>query len=83
MLWSISAKACLTGTRVHWGVNLRQSNLTAVYLETQALIRAFESSAVKAKGITLNFIEVGNEADLYHNNGGRNSSWSVFEYVPQ
>ncbi|KAG6373312.1 glycoside hydrolase family 79 protein [Boletus reticuloceps] len=71
------------GTRVHWGVNLRQYNLTAAYLETKALIQAFESQAVKTKGITLNFIEIGNEADLYHNNGGRDSSWSVFEYVPQ
>ncbi|KAN0093122.1 glycoside hydrolase family 79 protein [Tylopilus felleus] len=72
-----------SGTRVHWGVNLREYNLTAAYLETKALIQALESPAVKEKGITLNFIEVGNEADLYHNNGGRNSSWSVFEYVPQ
>lgn len=48
-----------------------------------ALIQAFESPAVKANGITLNFLEVGNEADLYYSNGGRNSSWSVFEYVPQ
>lgn len=74
---------CLIGTRVHWGVNLRQYNLTAAYLETKALIQAFESPAVKANGITLNFIEVGNEADLYYNNGGRSSSWNVFEYVPQ
>ncbi|KAF8428843.1 glycoside hydrolase family 79 protein [Boletus edulis BED1] len=73
----------LVGTRVHWGVNLRQYNLTAAYLETKGLIQAFESQAVKAKEITLKFIEIGNEADLYHNNGGRNSSWSVFEYVPQ
>ncbi|KIJ66772.1 glycoside hydrolase family 79 protein [Hydnomerulius pinastri MD-312] len=71
------------GTRVHWGVNLRQYNLTAAYLETKALISAFESPAVKENGITLNFIEVGNEADLYYSNGGRNSSWSVFEYVTE
>ncbi|KAH0833145.1 glycoside hydrolase family 79 protein [Lanmaoa asiatica] len=74
---------CLIGTRVHWGINLRQYNLTVAYLETKALIQAFGSPAVKANGITLNFIEVGNEADLYYKNGGRNSSWSVFEYVPQ
>lgn len=83
VLQLISTGVCLTGTRVHWGVNLRQYNLTAVYLETKALIQAFESPAVKANGVTLNFIEVGNEADLYYENGGRNSSWSVFEYVPQ
>ncbi|KAI9567289.1 glycoside hydrolase family 79 protein [Boletus coccyginus] len=78
-----SGKARLIGTRIQWGVNLREYNLTAVYLETKALIQAFESPAVKSKGITLNLIEVGNEADLYHHNGGRNGSWSVDEYVTQ
>ncbi|EIW84140.1 glycoside hydrolase family 79 protein [Coniophora puteana RWD-64-598 SS2] len=71
------------GTHVHWGVNLRQANLTAAYLETLALVKAFQSSAVTEKNITLDLIEVGNESDLYYSNGGRNSSWSIFEYVPQ
>ncbi|KAG0708092.1 glycoside hydrolase family 79 protein [Suillus ampliporus] len=71
------------GTQVHWGVNLREYNLTAAYLETVALTNAFSSSAVVEKNITLKFIEVGNEADLYYNNGGRNSSWNVQEYVSE
>jgi hypothetical protein len=62
---------------------LRQYNLTAAYLETVALIDAFSSHAVTEKGITLKFLEVGNEADLYYNNQGRNSSWNVQEYVSE
>jgi hypothetical protein len=62
---------------------LRQYNLTGAYLETVALMKAFDSPAVVEKGIKLKFIEVGNEADLYHNNGGRNSSWNVQEYVSE
>jgi hypothetical protein len=62
---------------------LRQYNLTAAYLETVALIDAFSSYAVTEKGITLKFLEVGNEADLYYNNQGRNSSWNVQEYVSE
>ncbi|KAG1882085.1 glycoside hydrolase family 79 protein [Suillus subluteus] len=71
------------GTQVHWGVNLREYNLTAAYLETIALMNAFSSPAVIEKNITLKFIEVGNEADLYYSNQGRNSSWDVQEYVSQ
>ena len=78
----ILTRACLIGTRVQWGVNLREYNLTAAYLETKALIQAFGSLAVKSKGITLNLIEVGNEANLYRG-GGRYKSWNVTEYVSQ
>ena len=75
---------CLTtGTRVHWGLNLRQSNLTAAYLGTKALIQAFESPEVKVNAITLNFIELGNEADLYSKHGARGGSWNVLDYVSQ
>ncbi|KAG1725353.1 glycoside hydrolase family 79 protein [Suillus paluster] len=72
------------GTQVHWGVNLREHNLTAVYLETVALINAFSSPAVVEKGITLKFIEVGNEADYYHDDGSRSKNiWNVQEYVSE
>jgi hypothetical protein len=71
------------GTQVQWGVNFRENNFTAVYLETVALMNAFSSSAVVEKNITLKFIEVGNEADLYRNNKGRNNTWNVKEYVSQ
>ncbi|KAG2360200.1 glycoside hydrolase family 79 protein [Suillus spraguei] len=71
------------GTLVHWAVNFREYNLTAVYLETVALMNAFSSPAVIEKNIALRFIEVGNEADLYSHNKGRNSSWNVQEYVSE
>ena len=71
------------GTHVIWGLNLRDNNVTAAYLETQAIVQAFESSAVKSAGITLDFLEIGNEADLYVHNGGRMNSWGPTQYVPQ
>ncbi|KDR71209.1 hypothetical protein GALMADRAFT_75264 [Galerina marginata CBS 339.88] len=52
-------------TRVTWGLNLRANNMTAAYLEAKSLIKAFSSSAVKNAGITLDSIEIGNEADDY------------------
>ncbi|KAG2090896.1 glycoside hydrolase family 79 protein [Suillus discolor] len=71
------------GTQVHWGLNLREYNLTAAYLETVALMNAFSSPAVLEKHIDLKFIEVGNEADLYHKHKSRNGSWNVQEYVSE
>jgi hypothetical protein len=62
---------------------LRDDNITAAYLETKAIVKAFESSAVKAAGITLDFLEIGNEADLYVNNGGRKNSWGPTQYVTE
>ncbi|KAI0059203.1 hypothetical protein BV25DRAFT_1908823 [Artomyces pyxidatus] len=66
-----------SGTQVIWGVNFGQANLTAAFLETQAISKAFTSSAVKSAGITLAAIEIGNEADLYANNGARTSGWNL------
>ncbi|KII84460.1 glycoside hydrolase family 79 protein [Plicaturopsis crispa FD-325 SS-3] len=71
------------GTHVIWGVNFGQANLTAAYLETRSIVKAFDSPAVREAGITLDFIEIGNEADLYINNGARNSSWNIQQYVAQ
>ncbi|THH14807.1 hypothetical protein EW146_g5586 [Bondarzewia mesenterica] len=71
---------CLEGTQVVWGVNLRQANLTAAFLEARAIAQAFASSEVKGAGVTLNAIEVGNEADLYPGNTPQNyvSQWTKF-----
>jgi hypothetical protein len=87
------------GTHVTWGLNLGGNNITTVFLQTQSILRAFASSAVKNAGITLDFLEIGNEADLYNNNGRpvifdimlvlknliglRNSSYSVTNYVDE
>lgn len=70
------------GTHVIWGLNLRDDNITIAYLETKAIIKAFDSPAVKAAGITLDFLEIGNEADLYVHNGGRKkNTWGPTQYV--
>ena len=71
------------GTEVTWGVNLGTDDITAATLEAQALHTAFTSPEVRDAGITLEFVEIGNEADLYCGNDHRNSSWNIQEYVQQ
>lgn len=58
-------------TRVVWGLNLGQKNLTATFLEVRALFRAFSLPNITNAGIALEAVEIGNEADLYVNNGIR------------
>ena len=71
------------GTHVIWGVNLRDDNLTAAYLETKSIVKAFKSTAVMQAGITLDFLEIGNEADLYTHHGARQQPWGPTEYVKE
>lgn len=71
------------GTHVIWGVNMRDDNLTAVHLETKSIIKAFSNSAVTDAGITLAYLEIGNEADLYVHNGGRQNPWGATQYVAE
>ncbi|KAI0831387.1 glycoside hydrolase family 79 protein [Trametes gibbosa] len=70
------------GTRMTWGVNLGANNVTNAVNMAKAIAGAFRSSLVKASGVILQRIEVGNEADLFKNNGLRPSNWTVNEYVP-
>ncbi|KAF8206538.1 glycoside hydrolase family 79 protein [Mycena galopus ATCC 62051] len=63
-----------SGSGVTWG---------AVFLETQAIVAAFASPEVQNAGITLDFLELGNEADLYKNNGLRPSNYSVSQYTAE
>lgn len=42
-----------------------------------------DSDAVKGSGIWLEHLEIGNEPDLYKNNGLRPSDWSVEDYVDE
>lgn len=72
-----------SGTPVIWGVNFGENNLTAAFLEAIAIANAFTSDAFQDLDITLEAIEVGNEADLYTSNGARPSSFNVQQYVPQ
>ncbi|KAJ7650426.1 glycoside hydrolase family 79 protein [Roridomyces roridus] len=68
-----------SGTGVTWGVNFGGRNLTAVYLETQAIVGAFDN----LQDTSLDFLELGNEADLYKNNKLRASNYNVAEYTTE
>lgn len=74
---------CFSGTQVIWGVNFGQNNLTAAFLEATAIASAFTSAAFRNLNITLEAIEIGNEADLYTSNGARDNTFNVQEYVSQ
>ncbi|KAJ7052496.1 glycoside hydrolase family 79 protein [Mycena amicta] len=78
-----AAKFLPRGTRVIWGINFGGKNLTATFLETQAVITAFQSSAMQASGVILDSLELGNEADLYRNNGLRTSSYGISQWTPE
>ncbi|KAJ7227044.1 glycoside hydrolase family 79 protein [Mycena pura] len=78
-----AAKFLPSGTGVTWGVNFGGKNMTTVFLETQAIVNAFASSAIQDAGITLDFLELGNEADLYNSNGLRASSYNVAQYTTE
>lgn len=69
------------GTHMVWGVNLGANNSTNAVNMAKAIARSFGSPAVNASGIVLDRIEVGNEPDLYRNNGLRASNWTVNDYV--
>ncbi|KAG5641825.1 hypothetical protein DXG03_004144 [Asterophora parasitica] len=51
-------------THVIWGVNLGSNNITAAVLETRSIVKAFSSPDIRAAGIVLDYLEIGNEPDL-------------------
>ncbi|KAJ6607350.1 glycoside hydrolase family 79 protein [Mycena sp. CBHHK59/15] len=71
------------GTHVTWGVNFGQSNITAAVLEATAIMNAFRSPALEAAGVVLDYLEIGNEADLYANNGLRPKTYTSSQYVQE
>ncbi|THH33105.1 hypothetical protein EUX98_g1085 [Antrodiella citrinella] len=71
----------LPGTQMTWGLNLGLDNVTNAVNMAKSIIKAFKNSAVKQSGVTLSMLELGNEADLYSDNGLRPSGFSVSEYV--
>ncbi|PCH34775.1 glycoside hydrolase family 79 protein [Wolfiporia cocos MD-104 SS10] len=72
-----------TGTQMVWGVNLGLNNATNAINMAKAIFRAFDLPATRSAGVTLERIEVGNEADLYGSNGLRPAdNWTVEDYVP-
>ncbi|KAG6910003.1 hypothetical protein DXG01_014003 [Tephrocybe rancida] len=70
-------------THVTWGLNFGQFNLTTAFLEAKSIAKAFSSAAILNAGIVLDAIEIGNEADLYRNNGARPGTYSVTQYVQE
>jgi hypothetical protein len=64
------------------GLNFGQNNITAAFLEARSIVKAFSSSAIKAAGIVLDSIEIGNEADFY-GGGARSSPWTPTQYVKE
>lgn len=70
-------------TRVTWGLNLGQNNITAAFLEAKSIVKAFSSSAIKRARIVLDSIEIGNEANLYPNNGARPQTYTTAQYVEE
>jgi hypothetical protein len=73
----------VSDTQIIWGVNFGQNNLTAAFLEASAIANALTSAAFQDAKITLEAIEIGNEADLYTSNGARDSWFNVQQYVTQ
>ena len=71
------------GTHVVWGLNLGKNNITAAFLAATSLVKAFTLPAVKGAGIVLDGIELGNEPDLYANNGARDSNYDSQTYVKE
>ena len=69
------------GTHVVWGINLGQNNLTTACMEARAMVEAFNSPMIKDRGIVLDAIEIGNEADLYPGNGHRPGNYTSAQYV--
>ena len=67
-----------------WGVNLGADSVSNAVAEAQAIRATFESGGEASNaGVILDAIEIGNEADLYENNGLRGSGWNVDEYISQ
>ncbi|KAJ3808844.1 glycoside hydrolase family 79 protein [Lentinula aff. lateritia] len=68
-------------TEVIWGVDFGRNNLTAAIVETTSIMQAFSGPEVAKLGISLKFLEIGNEPDLYMNNGLRPKNYNVTQYV--
>ncbi|KAF8147472.1 glycoside hydrolase family 79 protein [Crassisporium funariophilum] len=72
-----------SNTHVIWGLNLGRNNLSATFLSAKSIAKVFSSSTMKRRGIVLEALEIGNEADFYGANGYRNSSWNIAQYATE
>jgi hypothetical protein len=62
---------------------LAKNDVPTAVQEATAIASAFASSAFTKASIMLEAIEIGNEADLYANNGLRDNTWNIQNYVTQ
>ncbi|KAH9936781.1 uncharacterized protein BXZ73DRAFT_100205 [Epithele typhae] len=69
------------GTHMVWGVNLGANDPGNAVSMAKAIVAAFEDPDVRAAGIVLDRLEVGNEPDLYTTNRLRASGWGVDDYM--
>lgn len=68
-------------THMIWGLNLGANDTDNAIAEAKSIISAFNSPALMNKGIKLDMLELGNEPDLYKNNGLRASNYTVQNLV--
>ena len=70
-----------------WGFNFGYANLTLAQIELDAILESFDKptwqGGVKGSGVSLELVELGNEADLYNNNGHRPKTYNQSDYVVQ
>ncbi|KAI0676340.1 glycoside hydrolase family 79 protein [Trametes maxima] len=71
------------GTRTVWGVNLGADNTTNAVNIARAIVRAFDTPEVRASGVVLGRLEIGNEPDIYNFTGLRTGGWTPEMYVEQ
>ena len=69
------------GTHTTWGINLGADNATNAVNMARAVVSAFHTDSVKASGVILDHLEIGNEVDIYAYTGFRSSNWTVEAYV--
>ncbi|KAF7327551.1 Glycoside hydrolase family 79 protein [Mycena kentingensis (nom. inval.)] len=62
-------------------VNFGQANITAAFLEARAIMDSFASPVFYARNISLDYLEIGNEPDLYMNNGARGRNYSSSQFI--
>lgn len=66
------------GTRITWGLNMLQNNITNAVAEASSIAKAFAGADIQSAGIILEHIEIGNEADIYKKPEG---TWNATDYV--
>lgn len=73
-----------SGTIYTWGLNLRSMNVTETYAQAQHLAESFARPEVKASGVRLAGVEIGNEVDGFQVTPYTNvpiTNWTPYNYT--